>query len=213
MLLALVGNPNPGMTAWLCLVLVILWAGRLFLHLVYRNWGKQEDRRYAEIRKRFNPGFKWKSLFIIFWLQGFVAWVVASPLYAVARSDQAMSIWHLIPIIIWLIGMLFETISDLQLSAFQRRTKDSDEVLISGLWRYTRHPNYFGEFCITWSFYLFSCISGAWWTIYAPILMTYLLLRFSGIARMEHGIEERRPGYKEYIDITSTFFPWPPKQR
>jgi len=212
-LLAFLASPERGMVAWIALLLTTLWATRLFLHLLFRNWGKQEDRRYAEIRTRFNPGFEWKSIFVIFWFQGFIAWVVSSPIYMVARSDEGISVFHLFPITLWLVGLIFETISDQQLVTFQRRAEHSNKVLMTGLWRYTRHPNYFGEFCIGWSFYLLSFMSGAWWTIYAPILMTYLLLRFSGITRMEDGIEKRRPGYKKYSDRTSAFFPWPPSHQ
>ncbi len=201
-------NPDPGTVARIGFALTSVWALRLALHLAIRNRGQPEDRRYREIRQRFEPGFKWKSLFIVFWFQSILAWMLATPLYVAVGSQSDVGLIAISAIFLWSIGFMFETIADLQLFKHQKITRGRNSVLSTGLWRYTRHPNYFGEFCIVWSFFLLALSSSGWWTIFAPVAMTYSLFHFSGIARMETNIEERRPGYKEYASRTNAFFPW-----
>ncbi len=201
---------NPGARSWIVLTLVLLWSLRLAFHLYIRNAGKPEDRRYQEIRKNNEPGFKVKSLYIVFLLQAVLAWVISAPLLFAVDSSIGLSWIDVFAVVLWLTGFLFESLGDRQLASFQRKPDASTRVLNTGLWRFTRHPNYFGEFCIWWAFYLFAFSAGAWWTIYAPLLMTFLLLRVSGVSLMEDKISHRRPGYAEYIRQTNAFFPWFP---
>ena len=205
-------NTEPRSVAWVGLAMISLWALRLTLHVLVRNAGRPEDRRYREIREKFNPGFKWKSLFVIFWFQAVLAWALAAPLYVISSSHKTIEPLHLAAIALWMVGMAFEAIADQQLFRFHRRTSHANGVLTTGLWRYTRHPNYFGEFCIAWGFFVFSLPSGGWWTVFAPLALTYFLLRFSGVARMEAGMEKRRPGYREYTSRTNAFFPGRPRE-
>ena len=204
-------NPTRQSVAWIGLLLVCLWGLRLSIYVSIRNFGHSEDRRYTEIRNRVGHGFNWKSLFMIFWFQAALAWLLSAPLFIIVQSNDAIGILHVGGLTLWIIGFLFETFADQQLFAFQRDPKNSNKVLNMGLWRYSRHPNYFGEFCVGWGLYLFALPSGGWWTIFAPLFLTYTLLKFSGVARMEMGIYERRPAYKAYSEKTNTFFPGLPE--
>jgi len=112
---------------------------------------------------------------------------------------------------LWMVGMFFEVVGDYQLTRFRRSGKTSKEVLDTGLWRYSRHPNYFGEAVIWWGFYLLALSAGAWWTVFAPLLMTFLLLKVSGVVMLEKDIAGRRPAYRDYILRTNAFFPGRPK--
>ena len=107
---------------------------------------------------------------------------------------------------------LFESVGHLQLARFKADLDNCGKVMDRGLWRYTRHPNYFGDFMVWWGLYLIAASSGAWWTIVSPILMSFLLMRVSGVTLLEHSLKKNRPGYEEYVKRTSPFFPWPPKQ-
>lgn len=194
--------------ALLIFSLVSLWALRLSIFLTMRNYGQPEDRRYREIRRNNQPNFACKSLYIVFGLQGLLAWIISIPLLFALASDRGFH-WIDIPaLLLWLTGFLFETTADWQLYRFKKQRNADDGVLSSGLWAYSRHPNYFGEFCIWWSFYLFALPAGGAFTVYAPLLMTLLLLRVSGVVLMEKEIRKRRPAYQQYIDNTNAFFPW-----
>lgn len=197
---------------WLVLILVSLWALRLSLHLTWRNWGEPEDRRYRVIREKYSPRFGIKSLFIIFVFQALLASIAALPLLpAMAQSPAPLGLIDAVALLLWLIGMSFETIGDWQLARFKANPDNQGKVMQSGLWRYTRHPNYFGEWCIWLGFYLLAVPAGGWWTIVSPLLMTFLLLRFSGVSLLEQDIGERRPAYRDYIRRTNAFFPGPQK--
>lgn len=210
-----VGGPR----AWLVTTLVAAWALRLSLHISVRNHGEPEDRRYQAIRRNNEPHFWLKSLYIVFLLQGFLAWVVCLPALAAVSAQTppgppgfAWSI--LLPtlgVILWSIGMFFEVVGDWQLTRFRRQRESADAVLDSGLWRYTRHPNYFGEALLWWGIYLLALSAGAWWAFIGPLLLTFLLLRVSGVALLEKDISERRPAYRDYVRRTNAFFPGPPR--
>ncbi len=191
------------------LSLVAVWALRLSAHITIRNWGQPEDYRYREIRANNQPGFVVKSLYIVFGLQAVLAWIVAAPLQPAIASAASVGIIDMVAIALWLVGFAFESIGDYQLSRFKADPNSKGRVLDTGLWRYTRHPNYFGEFCIWWAFWLFAASAGAWWTIFAPLLMSFLLLRVSGVAMLERTISDRRPEYAEYVRNTNAFFPGP----
>jgi steroid 5-alpha reductase family enzyme len=195
----------------LLLVLVGAWALRLSLYITVRNHGEPEDRRYQEIRRNNEPRFWLKSLYIVFGLQALLAWFVSMP--AVAAASAAPLGWlDAVGLLLWAAGMFFEVVGDWQLARFRRDRTSENAVLDTGLWRYTRHPNYFGEALLWWGIYLMALSAGAWWTLLSPLLMTFLLLRVSGVALLEKDMHERRPAYREYIEKTSAFIPAPPKQ-
>lgn len=193
------------------LLLLCIWAIRLSLHISWRNWGQEEDSRYQEIRKNNQPNFRFKSLYIVFLLQAFLALIVALPMMSIFSSEATLNTLDYIAMTLWLVGMFFETVADLQLKKFKSADSNKGKVMDRGLWHYSRHPNYFGECCVWWAFFLFALASGYWWSIISPVLMTLLLLKVSGVSMLESTISERRPGYAEYSKTTNAFFPWFPK--
>jgi steroid 5-alpha reductase family enzyme len=196
--------------AALILALVALWALRLSLHLARRNWQAPEDHRYQAIRKRNDPGFAWKSLYLVFGLQTLLAFVVSAPLQAaILAPSSAPLLTDVSGVVLILGGIAFEGVADAQLGAFTAGGAHRGEVLDRGLWRYSRHPNYFGEFCVWWGFFVLAAGTGAWWTVISPLLMSVLLLRVSGVTLLEKDIGARRPGYADYVASTNAFFPGP----
>jgi steroid 5-alpha reductase family enzyme len=202
---------GAGWRAPLLLALVAIWALRLSIHITVRNHGKPEDRRYQAIRKNNEPNFEIKSLYIVFLLQGFLAWVVGLPLIAAVNGQTPPGPLDFIGVGLWLVGMFFEVVADYQLMRFRKSAKSEGAVLDTGLWRYSRHPNYFGEAVLWWGFYLIALAAGAWWTVFAPLLMTFLLLRVSGVSLLEKDIGERRPAYRDYVQRTNAFIPGLPR--
>jgi steroid 5-alpha reductase family enzyme len=211
---AVYANGAGGYTGRMALILVmlVLWAVRLSGHIILRNWGEPEDRRYRAIREKYEPHFALKSLGIIFWFQAGLAWIISMPLWPALTVPAELGSVDLLAVIVWMAGMSFESVGDWQLSRFKRDPANRAKVMNRGLWRYTRHPNYFGECMIWWGFYLFAVQTGAWWTIVGPLLLTYLLLKFSGVTLMEQTIVERRPAYREYMARTNAFLPGPPRR-
>lgn len=202
---------TAGPRSWLITVLVAVWALRLSLYITVRNHGEPEDRRYQAIRRNNEPHFWFKSLFIVFLLQGFLAWVICLPALAAVSGQTAPGPLDFLGLALWLVGMYFEVLGDWQLARFRRAKRETGAVLDTGLWRYTRHPNYFGEALLWWGIYLIALSAGAWWTVFAPLLMTFLLLRVSGVALLEKDIADRRPAYRDYIRRTNAFFPGRPR--
>jgi steroid 5-alpha reductase family enzyme len=202
---------STGPRTVLVMVLVAAWAVRLSLHITVRNHGEPEDRRYQQIRENNQPHFWLKSLFIVFLLQSFLAWVVSLSGVAAVAGQAPLGPLDYAGAALWLLGMFFEVVGDWQLARFQRNRDSSGEVLDTGLWRYTRHPNYFGEAVIWWGIFLIALSAGAWWAVVSPVVMTVLLLRVSGVALLEKDIGDRRPEYRDYIKRTNAFFPGPPK--
>jgi steroid 5-alpha reductase family enzyme len=200
---------TTGPRAVLVLVLVAVWALRLSVYITVRNHGQPEDYRYQEIRRNNEPGFRFKSLYIVFGLQALLAWGISLPLVVATSGQAILGPFDYAGVALWTTGFLFEAIGDLQLARFKRDPGNRGRVLDSGLWRYTRHPNYFGNFTLWWGFYLIALAAGGWWTILAPLLMSFLLLRVSGVALLEKDIGERRPAYADYIRRTNAFFPGP----
>ncbi len=203
-----IGEPR----GWLVVVLVALWSLRLSAYITTRNHGEGEDHRYQQIRRNNEPGFWWKSLYIVFGLQALLAWLIAMPLAVAVGSDAPLGWLDVAGVALWLLGMVFEVLGDAQLARFKADPDNQGKVLDTGLWRYTRHPNYFGEFALWWGYYLLAVSAGGWWTIASPLLMSFLLLRVSGVALLEKDISERRPKYQDYIERTNAFFPGPPKR-
>ena len=205
------GQGAPGARAWLVLGLVALWSIRLAAYIGWRNFGHGEDFRYRKIRDRNEPGFAVKSLYIVFGLQAGLAWVISLPLLAAIGSTAPLGWLDAAGVALWLIGMIFEAGGDWQLHRFKQDPANRGRVLDTGLWRYTRHPNYFGDFCVWWGFFLLALSAGGWWSVVGPLLMSMLLLKVSGVALLEKDIGERRPAYSAYIRRTNAFFPGPPR--
>lgn len=195
----------------LVLACVSIWALRLFIYLTWRNWGPHEDSRYVQIRKNNQPHFWFKSLYIIFGFQALLAWVISISLHAAIAATSVLNLIDYFGFALFAFGLLWETLADMQLSRFKANPSNKGKVLNTGVWRYSRHPNYFGEACVWWAFYLFALAGGAWWAIISPILMTLLLLKVSGVSLLESTIVERRPAYAEYIKNTNAFIPGVPK--
>lgn len=203
---------TPGARGTLMLVLVWLWALRLCIYLTSRNAGKPEDRRYADMRRRHDPGFWLKSLYIVFALQAVLAWIISAPLLGAMRGDAPLGLLDYLGTAVFLFGLIWESLADLQLARFLRNRSSQAAVLDTGVWRYSRHPNYFGEFTLWWGLWLIAVAGGAWWTIISPLLLSFLLLKVSGVAMLEKDIAERRPAYRDYMRKTSAFVPRLPRE-
>ncbi|HWC63018.1 MAG TPA: DUF1295 domain-containing protein [Rhizomicrobium sp.] len=205
---------GTGMRGLLALGLASAWGVRLGLH-VFLRWRKKgkEDYRYATIRGKFRH-FPVQSLAVIFCFQGFLAWVISWPLQAAISAHTALNLLDGIGMAMTLAGILIEGFADAQLKAFLAQPGHQDRVLDTGLWRFTRHPNYFGDFLIWWGFFLTGMAAGApWWMILSPLTMSALLIHYSGAGLLEDTIAGRRPAYKDYVRRTSFFFPWRPAPR
>jgi steroid 5-alpha reductase family enzyme len=197
--------------AWV-LLLVTLWALRLSIHITRRNWGHPEDRRYRAIRARNEPHFALKSLYLVFILQALLAWVISLPVLGAIASREPPAALDYVGGALWLVGFVFEAGGDWQLARFKATPGNDGKVMDRGFWSLTRHPNYFGDFCVWWGLYLIALSAGAWWSLPGPLLMSVLLLRVSGVALLEKDIGERRPQYGEYVRRTNAFFPGPRKR-
>ena len=198
---------DGGPRAKMIVVLVALWAMRLSVYITWRNHGQSEDYRYQEIRANNEPFFRYKSLYIVFVLQAVLAWVISMPLAAAISGQSAIGFLDYAGIALFAVGLTFEALGDFQLSRFKRASANAGKVLDTGLWAFTRHPNYFGNFTLWWGFYLVALSAGGWWTVISPLLMTFLLLKVSGVALLEKDISVRRPQYEQYILHTNAFFP------
>lgn len=201
-----------GPRTWPLLALVAAWALRLAIHITWRNWGEGEDRRYQAIRRRNEPGFAWKSLYLVFLLQAALASIVSLPLLGAFASKVPLGPLDVLGAVLWLVGFCFEAGGDYQLTRFKADPSNRGRVMDRGLWRYTRHPNYFGDFTVWWGFYAIAVAGHAAWSIPGPLLMSALLLRVSGVSLLEKDIGERRPAYAEYVRRTPAFFPRRPRR-
>ncbi|HEY2684322.1 MAG TPA: DUF1295 domain-containing protein [Steroidobacteraceae bacterium] len=204
-------SPFLTLRADIVLALLCLWSLRLSIYITARNFGKPEDSRYRAIRARHQPYFDFKSLYLVFLLQALLAWVIALPLWGALSSVHALGVLDACGTCLVGVGIAFETVGDWQLARFKKDPANHDRVMDRGLWRYTRHPNYFGDFCVWWGFYLFALSAGAWWSLLGPLLMSVLLMRVSGVALLEKTIGRRRPEYQDYVRRTNAFFPGPPR--
>ncbi len=203
-----VGGPR----AALAVALVTAWGARLGWHLARRSRGRGEDPRYAAMRRAHGARFWWVSLFTVFLLQGALLWVVSLPVQAAAaRPSAALGALDLAGAALWLAGFLVEAIADRQLARFRADPASRGRVMDRGLWRLSRHPNYFGDALLWWGLGLLGAAAGAPWTLVGPLVMTFLLLKVSGVALLEKDIAERRPGYRAYVRRTSAFVPWFPR--
>ena len=198
-------------------VLAIVWAVRLGGYLLWRNWGR-EDPRYARFRKTLvdqGRNFAWHSLTRINLYQGLTVFLALAP-FIVAQTaprPEALGLLAYAGTAICLIGVLFQGVADWQLARFSRAAGNAGKVLDSGLWRYSRHPNYFGEACVWWGYWLIACeVPWGFITVFAPAILTWSILGLMGKELVERRMLKRRPGYQDYINRTSGFFPWPPRR-
>jgi steroid 5-alpha reductase family enzyme len=198
----------------LVLVLVNLWGLRLALHVLVRGHGQGEDKRYAAWRARRPRQWWWRSYFTVFLLQGVLMWIVSLPLLGAqtGRLVLEFTFTDALGLLLFSVGFVFEVVADWQLLRFQRDPANRGRVLDSGLWAWSRHPNYFGEMLIWWGFYGLALAPGQLWTIFGPALITFLLLRVSGVTLLEKTIADSKPGYREYMARTSAFIPRPPRR-
>jgi steroid 5-alpha reductase family enzyme len=204
-----------GAVGTLLLVLVTVWGLRLAIHIGRRNLGHGEDPRYAAMRKKVGRSFWIRSLFTVFALQGALALVIGWPVIrGVARHSGAIGPLAIAGALVWAIGFFFEAVGDWQLDRFKTDPASKGKVMDRGLWRYTRHPNYFGDSCLWFGMWIVALDAGVTpLTVVSPIVMTFFLLKVSGVAMLEKTIGKRREGYDEYVERTSAFFPLPPKKR
>lgn len=199
--------------AELLLWMVGLWAVRLSVYLGWRCAGHEEDRRYRAMRARGGPRFHITSLWRIFGLQAALAWLISIPLLGAALGTAPLGMLDYAGAALWAVGFVFEVVGDWQLARFKAQPGSEDKVMDRGLWRYTRHPNYFGDACMWWGFWLLALSAGAWWSVLGPALMTFLLLRVSGVTLLERSIGKRRPAYAEYVQRTNAFWPGVPREQ
>jgi len=195
-------------------LMVSVWGLRLAAYLAWRNLGHGEDYRYAAMRKRYGARFWLVSLGLVFGLQGVLMWVVSLPVQVAGAdgSPSGLGALDLAGLTVFVLGLVFEAGGDWQLSRFKSDPRNEGRVLDSGLWAWTRHPNYFGDFLVWWGIYLVALATeSAWWTIVGPVVMSVLLLRVSGVALLERGLRRRWPDYEAYVRRTSAFFPRPPR--
>ena len=196
----------------LVLVLVAAWSARLALHVATRNAGRGEDFRYAAWRAAAGGRWWWRSLFSVFMLQGLLAWFIGMPLLAAqAGATVGWTPLDAVGVALWVIGFAFEAGGDWQLRRFLANEANRGRSLTTGLWRYTRHPNYFGDATQWWGLFVIAAAAGGWWSILSPLAMTFLIVRISGVGMLEQTIAQRRPDYARYMRTTSAFIPWFPR--
>jgi steroid 5-alpha reductase family enzyme len=202
-----------GSRALLVLFLVTAWGLRLMLHIGIRNRGKPEDRRYQAWRREWGSSYLLRSFLQVFLLQGFLLLVISLPVtHAIVRNGPPLSVLDAVGFSVWLVGFAYEAVGDFQLLQFKKNPASRGKIMTSGLWRYTRHPNYFGEVVLWWGIFLI-CLSvpGGLLTVIGPLTITWLILRVSGTPLLEKRYADN-PEYAEYIKKTSAFFPLPPKK-
>ncbi len=206
-------GPAADRLPWV-LVLMAAWALRLAYYVTRRNWGHGEDRRYQAIRDRNQPNFAFKSLYLVFALQAVLAWWVSAPALAAFGGERAFGVFDIIGLAIGFGGLAIEATADAQMARFKADPKHHGQVMDRGLWRYSRHPNYFGECCVWWGLGCVALASGGGvWAFVSPLIMTVLLLKVSGVSLLEKDIVERRPAYRDYIARTNAFIPGPPRPK
>lgn len=210
-------SAEPTTYALVLSVAVTLWAARLGFYLSRRHAAQeQEDPRYQSLRRQNSPGYVWKSLFIVFWLQAILMWVIASPIHAVFFSGNgpASAAMFVVGMKVFVAGAVIEAIADMQLARFKARPDSAGRILDTGLWAWSRHPNYFGE-AMLWIGLGIAAFgaTGAIWALVGPAIITFLLLKVSGIPMLEHHMLQTRPDYARYIERTSAFIPRPPRRR
>jgi steroid 5-alpha reductase family enzyme len=201
-----------GPRRWLLLLLPLAWGLRLAIHIGRRNRGKPEDPRYEQLlgKARGNPDLY--ALRMVYLLQGVLALVIASPIVAGGFAGARAGLLTWVGVAVWAVGVAFEAVGDAQLERFRRDPANRGRIMDVGLWRFTRHPNYFGDACVWWGIFLVAAEAPiALITVYAPVVMTLLLTKGSGARILERHMSGR-PGWDAYTARTSGFIPWPPRR-
>ena len=189
------------------------WGLRLGWHLWARNWGKPEDFRYAQFRKDWGAAVNAKMFWFFQFQNIFTLLLSASAFIVVAYRPDAAPLWaYALAIVIWFVSVIGEGIADAQMERFRSNPANKGKVCRDGLWRYSRHPNYFFE-TVHWLAYIPLAIGTPYWwvTLGAPLVMAFLLTKLSGMPMLEKEMAARKPGYADYIRSTSALIPWPPK--
>jgi steroid 5-alpha reductase family enzyme len=193
-------------------MLVLFWGVRLAAYIFIRSRGKNEDFRYKEWREKWGKSWKIKSYLQVFLLQGALMILVSFPVIFVnTYSTSSLGLFDRVGVFMWIIGFYFEAVGDYQLIRFKQNKKNEGKIMTTGLWKYTRHPNYFGESLMWWGIYAIALSNfNAWWTIVGPLFITYSLLKVSGVTLLEKKYQNNK-SYQEYQKNTSSFIPWFPK--
>lgn len=213
--IAFVSGPGYWVRKGLVVSLTTLWGLRLAAHITYRSWGKGEDPRYRAMREKHGAAFPWVSLFTVFGLQAVLLWIISLPVQwaCIVPYPAGVTVTDIIGGAVALAGIVIESAADYQLLRFKKNPAHGGRVMNEGLWAYSRHPNYFGETLVWWGMFLVALsVPGGLWTVISPALITFLLLRVSGVTLLERTLTETRPEYRDYIRRTSTFIPWFPKR-
>ncbi len=208
-------TPVPSAHAWLLAGMTTLWAFRLGFHLLRRNLAHGEDRRYRAMREAGGPSWPRRSYVTVFLLQGALMWLISLTLQVGIACSLPVSLGHPLVVVgagLFLFGFVFEAVADAQMWHFRQSPQPRGAVMDRGLWRWSRHPNYFGEACVWWGLYLAACAAPwAALTVCGPLLVTVLLTRISGVPTAESGPRARSPEYAAYAERTSAFVPRPPR--
>lgn len=197
----------------LIVALVSLWGLRLGWHIGRRNLGHDEDYRYQEWRRASGENWWWVSFFKVFVLQGFMMWIISTPLMVAQYASEPANLtaFDVLGALLWLTGFTFEAVGDWQLTQFKSDPANKGKVMRTGLWRFTRHPNYFGDAALWWGYFLIALsVPNGFISIFSPVIMTLMLMRVSGVALLEQNLKKTKPGYADYIATTNAFFPGPP---
>ena len=197
----------PSLRSTFVVILVLIWGLRLSTYLTIRNWNKPEDARYLKIRQNNEPNFKYKSAYIIFGLQSVLAWIVGSILLIAIENNQPLTWLDILGFSLTLFGIAYESIADYQLMQFKNDIKNRGKLLQSGLWKFSRHPNYFGELLVWWGFFITTLATGIYFNLIAPLLMTFLILKFSGVTLLEANLIKKLEGYNNYKKKVNTLIP------
>jgi len=193
--------------------MIAVWGMRLTVFLWRRNYGTGEDHRYRSMRKQQGDGFAARSLVTVFLFQGLLMWVVSLPVQlAMVSENESVGTLTVIGVCVWGVGFFFESVGDSQLASFKANPENEGLLLTSGLWKYTRHPNYFGDACVWWGIFIVAAeTTDARYGVIGPILMTFLLLKVFGVPHLERSLSSHKPGHSDYAKRTSPFIPRPPR--
>ncbi len=195
-------------------LLITIWGGRLTYYIVRRNWGKPEDFRYAKWRREWGRWLVPRAFLQVFMLQGLLMLVIGYPIILVNANPQpGLNILDYLGLAVWIIGFYFESVSDKQMAEFKKDPANKGHIIKTGLWKYSRHPNYFGEATMWWGIFLLSLsVPLGWSGIISPLTITLLLLYVSGVPMLEKKYKDN-PEFQEYAKFTSKFFPWFPQKQ
>ena len=207
-------NLSISITQWLLIAMVTLWGLRLTFYLAKRNLGHGEDYRYVKMRNASKRDWKYVSYFRVFMLQGVLQAIISTPIFIIFSDNQSS---HQIPIILialflFIVGFLFESIADQQMKVFKSDPENSSMIMNKGLWKYSRHPNYFGDFLQWFAIFVLSLTAGSFFGVIAPIMMLFIFFKLT-IRLLEKPQAKKRPGYNQYIDDTNMFFPGPSRAK